>query len=90
MSRRNLLHEIGHALGAGAYHAARVLRRILASDDDSDDDADERRRRALRKSAALRTCPRCGRAAALSEIEIPDDGTVRRCRWCGYEREPTP
>ena len=55
-----------------------------------DDDADEQRRRALRQSATMRTCPRCGRAAALREIDIPDDGTVRRCRWCGYEGEPKP
>ena len=77
MSRRNLFVEIGYALG---HNAARVLRRILASDDEPADDADERRRRALRKSADVRRCPRCGRSGALSDRDIPGDGTVRRCR----------
>ena len=88
MSRkRNLMIEIGLAVGAGAHRVARVLRRILQADDEQADDEPERRRRAMRKSAAARKCPQCGRAAALSDHDVPGDGTVRTCRWCGYARE---
>ena len=71
-------------------HAVARLLHMSPPDDEPDDHADERRRRAARKSATLRTCPQCGRAGALSEYDIPDDGTVRRCRWCGYTGEPKP
>lgn len=86
----SLLFEIGRALGARAYRAARVLLQLSDDDGDTADDADERRRRTMRKSAEARRCPACGRAGALRDV-AHNGRIVLRCRWCGHTPgEPKP
>jgi ribosomal protein L37AE/L43A len=40
---------------------------------------------AMKKDAAQRQCPKCGRKSALKRM---DDGDlfIVSCRWCDYER----
>lgn len=43
--------------------------------------------RAMKRSARQRTCPACGRGAALGRKESADGVVVVfRCRYCGHER----
>lgn len=39
----------------------------------------------MRRSAEARRCPKCQRKSALSARFVLDDGSARKCLFCGHE-----